>query len=422
MDFVERQQGKSVSTDRFGFAGRKTGRGGGKAGNGDAKGNVQKCVNKRKEVMSMSKGFKKISALVLCAFMMNGCFAYAEELPTAEMSLQPAEMMDLTLETVETEEAVEGTFENFPVDESLMPEITRTANKNERSQSFIQNGVLSLTDSLTAADPNDLYLFSISNDRFMNLTIESSNPNYVVIFAVVDYATGSVTPINAGAFAGEIYQLNGFPAGDWGLYVYSTDGSVGDDYTIKCNFANPAGNLRYYLSDDYKQCMIQLKSTNKIYDNGNTINWNAINGVDIKWESHDSWPAYNEGDPTHPGTEYLDMTIQEGTVRSVGYGSFVTNRMNIPHALFVNLDVDTLWTYKNSIVVGGDYYMTMKDLYGYDTPRRLNYDDVRDPEGAPVCMIFDLDTGKYVNFYSNLNKYFAGGGEKQISGGLFGYE
>lgn len=275
-----------------------------------------------------------------------------------------------------------------------------------RANMQFTSGSLHYSDTLTSDDSTDLYFFSVSSTRFASFTISSSNSNYIAELVSVDWDAGLFYPtgMTISPKQGNKY-VNGVTSGDWAFYVHSAN-TVGDSYTISANVKCPSNVTQVlYISPDFSKQVVKLES-GSIYQNNRSLS-NIVDSLSyskVEFEMEDSWPVYPSG------TEYYTHDISDGKIKSVSVGEYYTNKISIPNALWVKLDQGTLWTYTHSIVNNGST-LSFEDVTGQKTPRRFNYADV-DGTWGDHYLIYDMDSGSYVDFFSVYNIFFATGGQK----------
>lgn len=326
-----------------------------------------------------------------------------------ERSTEEINVTDLEVPFLESEEEIN--IENIGISSAGGETMDVSHLLKTRSYMSFEGGVLKYTDSLTASDNSDFYFFSTAQSRLMLFKIISYNSNYVIDLGRVDWNTGVITFENVQTSGSDIkpYFVS---AGDWVLYVHSKDGSLGDSYSIMCNVTNPSSVQQIvYYTNDLTTVVIRTTPHNYYY-NGKFVPTSSVYTKEVKWELSEEYPIYDASNPTVPGSGHRYMNISEGQVKSINYGSFVTDRMSIPNALWVELDVGTMWTYNRSEIVGGSHTYIQKDIRGLDTPRFFDSIDVEGEDWGRHYLIYNLDSEQYVNMYSVFNPYFYTGGEK----------
>lgn len=275
-----------------------------------------------------------------------------------------------------------------------------------RSNMQFTGGYLYHEDTLTSSDATDMYFFSVPSTKFMTFRINSNNPNYIVELGMVDWEAGIYYPVDVVATPNDgITPIDGVFGGDWALRVYSS-GTVGNSYTVAANVQSPTNVVEIqYINADLSRQIVKLTS-GEIYQNNINLT-KAINNIRnsaVTFNMEDSWPVYPSG------TEYYTHDISNGKISTISCGEYYTNEISVKNALWIKLDVGTLWTYTHSIVNNGST-LSFDDVTGQKTPRVFDARDVSG-EWGDHYLIYDLDTQKYVDFFSIYNVFFATGGQQ----------
>lgn len=310
---------------------------------------------------------------------------------------------------IEQTESIEIQEDLFEFDENSVKDTGTQVYPNASTRSFhdsdFSGGYLHKTETLTEEDIDDYYFFSVTSTKFLSFKINSPNADYHVELGLMDWDEGMyyATTIKGNTAAGSVW-VQDVPSGDYALHIYS-DGTVGDSYTVAANTLCPSNVTGVYYESDDLSTIVTRVGTSTIYQNNMNVS-NQLNSVlnkPVAFFMEDSWPVYPSG------TEYYTHDIDDGKIKSVSTGSFYSNMRSIKNALWVKLDVGTLWTYTHSIVNNGST-LSFIDLAGRKTPRRFDSWDVGGEFGDHY-LIYDMDTGKYVDFYSLHNVFFASGGQ-----------
>ena len=306
------------------------------------------------------------------------------------------------LNEIEQTESIEIQEDLFEFDENSVKDTGTQVYPNASTRSFhdsdFSGGYLHKTETLTEEDIDDYYFFSVTSTKFLSFKINSPNADYHVELGLMDWDEGMyyATTIKGNTAAGSVW-VQDVPSGDYALHIYS-DGTVGDSYTVAANTLCPSNVTGVYYESDDLSTIVTRVGTSTIYQNNMNVS-NQLNSVlnkPVAFFMEDSWPVYPSG-------------IDDGKVQSISTGTFYTNVRTIKNALWVKLDVGTLWTYTHSIVNNGST-LSFIDLAGRKTPRRFDSWDVGGDFGDHY-LIYDMDTGKYVDFYSLHNVFFASGGQ-----------
>lgn len=246
--------------------------------------------------------------------------------------------------------------------------------------------IINHNDSLTTADPADFYFFNVPNERSLLFKLASSNSQYKVQLYKIDWDAGQAYPTNINVGPGTQVNVSDLYAGDWGLRVFS-EGSVGDSYTIKMNATNPGGFSNVLFTADSFMYTVLKYPNNDIYSNGVYVCNLTGENPHLDWNrwSHNSSENWNR-------THNVDYVKILNISTPVNYSSEYASSNN---AILIYLDKGTMFTY----FFNGSF----TDVLGRTTPRRL--DDVDMMYGSHV-LVYDLNTGKPIDFYSPLNFYY----------------
>lgn len=310
---------------------------------------------------------------------------------------------------VEQMEGAEVQENLFEFDENSVKDTETLVSPNASTRSFndfdFSGGYLYKTETLTEDDRDDYYFFSVTSTKFLSFKINSPNADYYVELGIMDWNEGIyyATTLKGNTANGSVW-VKDVPSGDYALHIYS-DGAVGDSYTVAANALGPSSVTGVYFENDDLSTVITRVGSSTIYQNNMNVS-NQLNKVldaPVAFFMEDSWPVYPSG------TEYYTHDIDDGKIKSISTGTFYSNKRSVKNALWVKLDVDTLWTYTHSIVNNGST-LSFIDLVGKKTPRRFDSWDVGGQNGDHY-LIYDMDTGKYVDFYSIYNVFFASGGQ-----------
>lgn len=276
---------------------------------------------------------------------------------------------------------------------------------------FADNPNASASGTLTESNNMDIYFFSVTDStKFLLAQLKSSNTNYVAQLYVVDSATGDATATNIYGFSGDLIQLNGLPTGEYAFIIFSNTSTYGQDYTLNINAQNPAANIAkvYYLATDLSIFMYETESGD-IYGNGSLIyNTSTNTGNNLRWQRVDevSWGS---------GYEQRTHSVFNVKVKSISTPvSYSSNKASSDCAVLLYCDEGTSFSYLHTYYQSGVdhiYESTTTDTTGRTTPREL--DSLDFVEGNQHILVYDMNTGSVIDFYSTLNIFYAGGYEPQ---------
>ncbi len=261
-----------------------------------------------------------------------------------------------------------------------------------------------VSGELTADDNMDMYFFDVTSSKFLVAQLASSNSNYYARIYFINYETGQATPSNVGGAAGELIGVNGIPAGSYAFVITSQDGTLGDSYNFILNAKNPSGSIANTrkIYGDFK--MLIEYTNGDVYADGVYV-YNTSKMQDASANEHMNWEKNDDvnfsGGYIHRGHKVYHITIKE----MAGLVSYSSQYATTNNAMLVYCDVETCFSFmESSYVSGQSHEMTFIDTFGKKTPRALTEDDFLDSEHI---LVFDMNTGKSVDFYSPLNLYYA---------------
>ncbi|RFA34237.1 hypothetical protein CAI16_12175 [Virgibacillus dokdonensis] len=260
-------------------------------------------------------------------------------------------------------------------------------------------------DSLVETDPDDFWFFNVSDDRSILFEIETDNPDYVVELYKVDWETETAYPTSISGSPGNIVANSQLIAGDWALRVYSTE-TMGNNYTIKMNATNPSGAASIISTSHSLLQAILLYPNREVYSNGNYVLTVDGSNSHLDWEReyYFSWDG-NYNQRTH--------SVSDAKVKSIaGPVSYQSDYASSDNAILVYLDKETLFMHHVSSFRSGpptQYEDSFVDTIGKTTPRRLDDDDLNN--WGDHIIVFDVNKGRSIDFFSVLNFYYASGVE-----------
>lgn len=265
--------------------------------------------------------------------------------------------------------------------------------------------VLNTTDSLTTADSADLFFFSASSNKTLLAQLLSTNNDYELELYLVDwsnmvlYNTGIVKANN------ELLVLTDLPTGDYALEIRSK-GSLGDNYNLNMNASNPANFTEVLtLTNSLKQFVAKY-ADGSVYTNGKyVLNLNGDNSH-LDWERN--FRFSDNGGYTQRNHSISNVKIKNIS-QPISYSSSYASSNN---AIMIYLNTGTSFMYHESQYQSGKnpyYHSSFVDTLGKTTPRQIDTDDFN---YGDHILIFDLNTGQPIDFYSVLNFYYGAGIEK----------
>lgn len=276
---------------------------------------------------------------------------------------------------------------------------------------FENNPNASTSGTLTESNNMDAYFFSVTDSaKFLLAQLKSSNTNYVARLFVVDKEAGDATPTNIYGKPDDLIQLNGLPIGEYALIILSENSTYGQNYTLNIHAQNPAANISevYYLFSDLSIFMFKTE-TGDVYSNGNLIyNTSTKAGNYLHWQRTDkvSWGS---------GYEQRTHMVLNATVKGMSkLASYSSKNASSNYVVLLYCDEDTEFSYVHTYYQSAPdhiYDSTTVDTTGRETPRKL--DSVDFAGGNQHILVYDINTGRPIDFYSTLNLFYAGGAEPQ---------
>lgn len=262
-----------------------------------------------------------------------------------------------------------------------------------------------VTNTLTTNNQQDFLLFSITSSRYMFARLDSNNTKYEAVICFADFSTGTLTPTNVSQTANNGFSLNGLPAGDYAVWIHSTDNSYDSSYNFYINSTNPSGTvskLRRQTSD--LQYIAMQYSDGSYYSNGKYIFNDSMIGTTVQelfdWERKSDFQT---------GSSYAYRQMKISNVVPLGVAGptyYRSNYASSDDVLLIACDVGTTWQYTESKP------FTMNDVFGRKTPRQLDAADVYGTLSDRYhFLVYDTAKGKVIDFFSPLNYYYFTGAE-----------
>jgi len=263
-----------------------------------------------------------------------------------------------------------------------------------------------VTDSLTTTDPNDILIFTLTEEKYLAAKLDTTNTDYYLQLGVVNFETGNVTALS-GYTSNEngVLGLWGVPEGDYAILVLS-NGTYGTPYTCHINATNPYGELNSIEETSSNLLDIVLKySDNKIYVNGQYIaTAGGASNTQLDWHRNTEF-SYTGGYVNRD--HYINNARVKRVHRPITYTSDYVSSTN---AVVIELDVDTLFTFFFSSFDSSNPSGAIRsfvDISGQLTPRAFTSADIN---GTTQYLIYDLNTNKAIDYYGIYNYFYNGGG------------
>lgn len=365
----------------------------------------------------MKKELKKFVAVFAAAVLTMGTLTVQAEEGTSPAESTSEELPPLpSMEDIDlsgfTALDVENDTESVEIDaeEEIMVDtdgevIDVSARLGQRAANLLNdNPRATVSGELTADDNMDMYFFDVTSSKFLVAQLTSDNSNYYARIYFVNYETGEAVPSNVGGPAGNLIGVNGIPEGSYAFVISSPDGTVGDSYTFRLNATNPSGNIASTrkVYGDFRMLLEYTSGAvfaDGVYVYNTSMMHDASANEHMNWEKDDnvSWGSGY----IHRGHKVYHITIKN----VAGPVSYSSQYATTDNAMLVYCDVDTCFSFMESAYQSDQSHeMTFVDTFGKTTPRALTADDFLDSEHI---LVFDMNTGKSVDFYSPLNLYYA---------------
>ena len=143
-------------------------------------------------------------------------------------------------------------------------------------------------------------------------------------------------------------------------------------------------------------------TTGDVYSNGKLIyNTSTRTGSNLEWErvNEVTWTG---------GYEQRTHKVSSPKIKMISKpASYSSSYASSDSVVLIFCDVDTVFTYFHSKYQSGPdhfYDKSFIDTFGKLTPRSLDKQDFEG--GNEHILVFDLNSGKVIDFYSQLNVYY----------------
>lgn len=237
--------------------------------------------------------------------------------------------------------------------------------------------------------------------------LKSSYINYLARLYIID-SSGNATPTTTCGFSDELIQLNGLPIGDYAFVITSNNDTYNNSYSFDINATNPAANLNdaIFLSRDLSIFMYE-NSVGDIYGNGKEIyNTYTKTGSNLEWTRYEYLGL--DG-----GFQQRTHSVKRPVIKGMSFpATYSSATASSDCVVFLYCDINTSFSHMFSYYMSAPdpiHFGDVKDTTGRVTPRSL--DELDFSGGNEHVLVFDLNTGKTIDFYSSLNLYYAGGYE-----------
>lgn len=268
---------------------------------------------------------------------------------------------------------------------------------------FLQNNPRLIQKGILTAEKNTNYIFfTVTKDTFIWAKLASSNADYKISLYKIDDITGLALPTDIVESSNNIIANSGLEQGDY-LFMISSNGSVGDKYDLQINATNPAGEFSSInvITPSLQQLVISY-ADQKVYANGIYVfSWDSAAS-----NNHLNWKR-DVMDVKELVTETKKMILKNVKVRTISAPVTYTSQFaSSNNAILIYLNEGTTYTYYETIIENSNslnYSKSFVDPNGRITPRDL---DSSDFVNANHILVFDLNTGKPIDFFSSLNYFY----------------
>jgi len=357
----------------------------------------------------MNKRITRYISIAMILIMASCSFAFAFE----DFESGTFDVEEFTLSAgpmIEEDDSFLNNLNNVELE--LSEPLELPFNMHARANFWFSDRYLVYPGNITTTNPVDFYFFDGTANFIPVIRVNSSNSNMLMHFGTVNWNTGtfsSLLTVNPASGA-QIYNQPLNPNLQYALAVTTANGTTGT-YTIMANFLNPARSNGELMFPQLLHASANLNSV--------TINygWNPnIPGIQQIVRSNGLYILHNglyweDNYFFNFGHGYTgrDQRLSDFQARNVYIGSFTNNQHHIPHALIIEIEDWTLWSYfySHHNFDTGLRIWDQRDLTGQWTPRRLTLSDIA--LYGPHYVIIDLAKMEVAEFVSPLNYNFSFG-------------
>ena len=257
-------------------------------------------------------------------------------------------------------------------------------------------------------DQAHFLIFTLSSKRVMFSKFTSSNSDYAMALCKVT-SDGSIQ--QATDFYTSGGQINAvLDAGQYAFAILNGGTTYGNSYTVHVNTSTPGTNVTnasiHDVNTHYSHIVTLVAMNNttyifadgkKVTDVNNTSNLDWERVLDLSWDG-----GYN-----YNKHEIYNVNIRDVSLPIVYSSDYASSN----NAVIIYLGTGTGYMYNESKrnTTTGAHIFHFLDPLGNETPRKLTSNDI---DNYRCWLIFDLDTGKSIDFCSSLNWYYATGTEE----------
>lgn len=275
-----------------------------------------------------------------------------------------------------------------------------------------------ITNTLSADNAYDIALFTITSPKNAVVRFDSDNADCAATLCYADMTAGTLTMTNFSVAANAV-KIVEIPEGDYAFYIHSSEGSADNTYSFYINATNPSGAIKGVreCSDDLQYVAFEYNNGD-IYSNGKYALGSSYIG---KVTSEFDWERKFDNS-TGDGYRHIGMNVYNVIPAEIsGPTYYSSSYASSDNVMLIKCDVGTCWAFDQSYRMNNEYIIpfTMVDVFGRKTPRLLDKAD-SDGEYSDFYhyLVYDINTGKTIDFFSPLNYYYATGAEEWPKNGL----
>lgn len=266
---------------------------------------------------------------------------------------------------------------------------------------FLQNNPRLITDGVVTENSDNYVFFTVTKDTFIMARIASNNSDYTLNLYKIDNLTDEALPTDIVINSNDTLALNGLQKGDY-LFKISSNGTAGDPYSLQINATNPAGAIDSMAEvSSTLQYLVFSYQNYEVYANGIYV----FSYDPTVSASHLNWTRDNI--INSPGVIHeRKLSIGNVKVRTFsGPVAYESDYASSDSAILLYLNEGTAFSTFESTFIDEpfSYTSSFNDVNGKATPRFL---DSSDFTSSNHILVFDLNTGKVIDFLSDLNYYY----------------
>lgn len=353
---------------------------------------------------------KRIYSIILCVAML---FSMSTVAFAAESSVGNNAMMLSDVETVnissEVNTDIQSAYATRP--RTALGNVAATVSSNEDAltPAFASLGTQPCNSFSVTLGQNEVHFltFNVTSSRVMFSKLASSDTDYVMALYTID-GEGNLNQATGFYAPGSELKII-LASGQYAFAILSGTESYGSSYTLYVNTSTPGSNVTganiHRVNSTYSHIVALVMESGspvlycdgvKISDLNDTssLDWERI--LDLSWSS---------------GYNYNKHEISNVQIAGVSLpGTYNSDYVDSNNAVIIFLAAGTNYMYNESQRNWDTGYSLFHflDPFGNETPRSLTDYDIANYQ---CYLVFDLNTGKSIDFWSALNWYYATGTE-----------